>query len=83
MVGLHKINVLVCFAASLNTRQAYDLRHSVHKSFYSIAGRAARATFDVPQTKFPEISRPFAALVSGVYFFRAHVNGSERSRVLK
>ncbi len=46
VVSLHKINKLVCFAAPLNTRQAYDLRQSFHKSFYSVAGRAARATFD-------------------------------------
>ncbi len=46
MVSLHKINKLVCFAAPLNTRQAYDLRQSVHESFYRVAGRAARAHFD-------------------------------------
>ncbi len=45
VVSLHKINVLVCFAAPLNRWQAFDLRQSVHKSFYSIAGRAARANF--------------------------------------
>ncbi len=42
---MHKISKLVCFAAPLNTRQAYD-RLSGHKSFYSVAGRAARANFD-------------------------------------
>ncbi len=46
MVSLHKINVLVCFAAPLSTRQAFDLRQSVHESFYSVAGRAARAHLD-------------------------------------
>ncbi len=45
MVSLHKINKLVCFAAPLSTRQAFDLRQSVHKSFYSVAGSAARANF--------------------------------------
>ncbi len=44
VVGLHKINVLVCFAAPLNTWQAFDLRPNVHE--YSDAGRAARANFD-------------------------------------
>ncbi len=43
---MHKISKLVCFAAPLNTRQAYDLRQSGHESFYSVAGRAARANFD-------------------------------------
>ncbi len=38
--------MLVCFAAPLSTRQAFDLRQSVHKSFYSDAGRAARAHLD-------------------------------------
>jgi len=48
VVSLHKINRLVCFEAPLNTRQAFDLhqRQSVLESFYSVAGRAARATFD-------------------------------------
>ncbi len=32
VVGLHKINVRVCFAAPLNTCQAIDLRHSVRAS---------------------------------------------------
>ncbi len=32
VVSLHKIHVLVCFAAPLNTRQAFDLRHSVRAS---------------------------------------------------
>ncbi len=44
VVGLHKINVLVCFAAPLNTWQAFDLRPNVHE--YSDAGWAARANFD-------------------------------------
>ncbi len=44
--SLHKINVLVCFAAPLNTWQAFDLRQSVHKSFYSVAGSVVRANFD-------------------------------------
>ncbi len=43
---MHKISKLVCFAAPLNTRQAYDLRQSGHESFYSVACRAARANFD-------------------------------------
>ncbi len=46
MVSLHKINVLVCFAAPLNSKEAFDLRQSIHKSFYSVAGRVARANFD-------------------------------------
>ncbi len=45
VVSLHKINKLVYFAAPLNTRQAYDLRQSFHKSFYSVAGRVARSNF--------------------------------------
>ncbi len=43
VISLHKINVHVCFAAPLNTLQAIELRQSVHKSFYNVAGRA---TFD-------------------------------------
>ncbi len=35
--SLHKINVLVCVAAPLNTWQASDLRQRVHESFYSVA----------------------------------------------
>ncbi len=46
VVSLHNINKLVFFAAPLNTRQAYDLHQSVQESFYSVAGRAARANFD-------------------------------------
>ena len=46
VVSLHKINKLVCFAAALNTRSAFDLRQSVHKSFCSIGSRVARAIFD-------------------------------------
>ncbi len=46
VVSLHKINKLVCFAAPLNTWQAFDLHQSVHESFYSIAGRATRVNFD-------------------------------------
>ncbi len=34
------------FSAPLNTWQAFDLRQSVHKSFYFVAGRAAWANFD-------------------------------------
>ncbi len=40
VISLHKINMCVCFAAPLNTWQAFDLRQSVHQSFYSVAGRA-------------------------------------------
>ncbi len=46
---MHKISKLVCFAAPLNTRQAIrstSERPSGHESFYSVAGRAARANFD-------------------------------------
>ncbi len=39
VASLHKINKLVSFAAPLNTRQAFDLRQSVQKSFCSVAGR--------------------------------------------
>ncbi len=46
VVSLHKINMIVCFAAPLNTQQKVDLRQSVHESFYSVAGRAARANFE-------------------------------------
>ncbi len=46
VISLHKINVRVYYAAPLNTWQAIDLRQSVHKSFYSVAGRAARVNFD-------------------------------------
>ncbi len=45
VVGLHKINVLVCFAAPLNTWQAFDLRPNLHEP-PRVAGRAARANFD-------------------------------------
>ncbi len=45
---MHKISKLVCFAAPLNTRQAYDLRQSgrAATNLYSVAGRADRANFD-------------------------------------
>ncbi len=46
VVNLHKINKLICFAAPLNKCQAFDLRQSVRESFYSVAGRAAKANFD-------------------------------------
>ncbi len=46
---MHKISKLVCFAAPLNTRQAIRYTSELpsgHKSFYSVAGRAARVNFD-------------------------------------
>ncbi len=48
VVSLHKINMLVYFAAPLTTWQAFDLHQSVNKSFYSVAVRAARVNFDAP-----------------------------------
>ncbi len=50
---MHKISKLVCFAAPLNTRQAIRYtseRPSGHESFYSVAGKAARANLDAPRT---------------------------------
>ncbi len=47
MVSLHKINKLVCFATS---NRSTSERYSVRKSFYSVAGRAARATLDALAT---------------------------------
>ncbi len=69
MVSLHKINKLVCFAAPLNTRQAYDLRHSIRASTNIstvLLDRVARATFDASFT--------LQALAARI-FFGAHVNG--------
>ncbi len=46
VVGLHKINVRVCFAAPLNTWQTIELRHSVRASTNRSTELLAGATFD-------------------------------------